>query len=49
LLVENGRVAYKIMSGRPHIEDSQEQVQPLGPLQDLGGSAAMIHTAARVF
>jgi len=47
LLVENGRVAYKVMSGRPRIEDYNEVVQPLGPLQDLGGTA--VRTAARMF
>jgi hypothetical protein len=47
ILVENGRVAYKVMSGRPRIEDSQDSVQPLGPLQDLGGAA--VRTATTVF
>ncbi len=47
LLVENGRVAYKVMSGRPRIEDYQDSVQPLGPLQDLGGTA--VRTATRMF
>jgi hypothetical protein len=44
LLVENGRVAYKVISGRPHIEDYNNQVQPLGPLQDLGGTAVRVTT-----
>lgn len=47
LLVENGRVAYKVMSGRPNIQDTSNSVQPLGPLQDLGGTA--VRTATRVF
>jgi hypothetical protein len=47
LLVENGRVAYKVMSGRPRIEDYNNTVSPLGPLQDLGGTA--VRTATRVF
>ncbi len=38
LLVQDGRVAYKIMSGKPNIQDTQEKVQPLGPLQDVGGA-----------
>jgi hypothetical protein len=46
LLVENGRVAYKIMSGKPRIEDYNDSIQPLGPLQDLGGVG--IRTAARM-
>jgi hypothetical protein len=45
LLIQDGRVAYKVMSGRPHIEDVHDSVQPLGPLQDIGGTA--VHTAQR--
>jgi hypothetical protein len=36
LLMQDGHVAYKLMSGRPRIQDSHESVQPLGPLQDIG-------------
>ena len=39
LLVQDGRVAYKLMSGRPRIEDTNDSVQPLGPLQDIGNTA----------
>lgn len=45
LLVQDGRVAYKVMSGKPHIEDVHDNVQPLGPLQDIGGT--VVHTAQR--
>jgi hypothetical protein len=45
LLVQDGRVAYKVMSGHPKIQDIEDKVQPLGPLQDLGGAA--VHTASR--
>lgn len=45
LLVQDGRVAYKVMSGRPRIEDVHDRVQPLGPLQDIGGT--VMHTAQR--
>lgn len=45
LLVQDGRVAYKVMSGRPRIEDVHDSVQPLGPLQDIGGT--MVSTAKR--
>lgn len=45
-LVEDGRVAYKVMSGRPNIQDSHDKVQPLGPLQDIGDT--MMRTASRV-
>ncbi|MBU6297990.1 MAG: hypothetical protein KGJ79_16865 [Alphaproteobacteria bacterium] len=45
LLMQDGHVAYKLMSGRPHIEDMHDTVQPLGPLQDIGNAAA--HTASR--
>lgn len=44
LLVMDGRVAYKVMSGRPHIEDFHHKVEPLGPFQDLGGT--MLHSAS---
>jgi hypothetical protein len=37
LLVMDGHVVYKVMSGRPHIEDFHHNVQPLGPFQDLSG------------
>jgi hypothetical protein len=46
LLVMDGRVAYKVMSGKPHIEDFKHNVQPLGPFQDLGGT--VLHTASAV-
>ena len=39
LLMQDGHVAYKLMSGRPRIEDLHDTVQPLGPLQDLGNTA----------
>lgn len=46
LLVMDGRVAYKVMSGKPHIEDFHHDVEPLGPFQDLTGT--VMHTAAAV-
>jgi hypothetical protein len=46
LLVQDERVVYKVISGRPHIQDFDDNVQPLGPLQDLGGT--VLHTASRV-
>jgi hypothetical protein len=46
LLVQDERVVYKVISGRPHIQDFNDNVQPLGPLQDLGGTVT--HTASRV-
>jgi len=45
LLVQDGRVAYKVMSGHPRIEDLHDSVQPLGPLQDIGGT--VMKTASR--
>ncbi len=36
LLVQDGRVAYKLMQGTPNIQTTTEKVQPLGPLQDVG-------------
>lgn len=45
LLMQDGHVAYKLMSGRPRIEDMHDTVQPLGPLQDIGNTA--FHAASR--
>ena len=45
LLMQDGHVAYKLMSGRPKIEDMHDTVQPLGPLQDIGNTA--FHAASR--
>ena len=45
LLIQDGHVAYKVMSGRPKIEATHDSVQPLGPLQDIGNTA--FHTASR--
>ena len=39
LLMQDGHVAYKLMSGRPRIEDRHDTIQPLGPLQDIGNTA----------
>ncbi|HTQ14036.1 MAG TPA: hypothetical protein VMH86_09185 [Rhizomicrobium sp.] len=46
LLMQDGRVAYKVMSGRPRIQDYHDNVQPLGPLQDLGGAMMRAGTKA---
>lgn len=45
LLMQDGRVAYKVMSGKPHIEGYHDDVQPLGPLQNLGDQA--VHAGGR--
>ena len=45
LLMQDGRVAYKVMSGKPHIEGYHDDIQPLGPLQDLGDQA--VHVSGR--
>jgi hypothetical protein len=47
LLMQDGHVAYKLMSGRPRIEDTHDEIQPLGPLQDIGNSAT--RAASRFF
>jgi hypothetical protein len=46
LLMQDGRVAYKVLSGHPHIEGYHDDIQPLGPFQDLGGTA--VRTAGRL-
>ncbi len=35
LLMQDGRVAYKAMSGQPHIEGYHDDIEPLGPPRDL--------------
>ncbi len=45
LLMQDGRVAYKVMSGKPHIEGYHDDIQPLGPFQDLGDQA--VHAGGR--
>jgi hypothetical protein len=45
LLMQDGHVAYKVMSGKPHIEGYHDDIQPLGPLQDLGDQS--VHAAGR--
>lgn len=47
VLVQDGRVAYKVMSGKPHIEGYHDDVQPLGPFQELGVQA--VHISGRFF
>jgi hypothetical protein len=42
LLMQDGHVAYKLMSGRPRIEDTRDTVQPLGPLQDIGNTVIRV-------
>lgn len=38
LLIRDGRVAYKVMSGKPRIDEHHDKVQPLGPFQDITGT-----------
>lgn len=45
LLMQDGHVAYKLMSGRPRIEDTHDSITPLGPLQDIGNTVT--RTASR--
>lgn len=40
LLVMNGRVVHKVFSGNPRTQNLEDKLQPLGPLQDLGGAVA---------
>ena len=41
-LMQDGRVVYKVLQGKPRIKEVHEQFSPLGPLQDLGGTAVGI-------
>lgn len=38
VVVRNDRVIYKLWSGKPNIQELQEERNPLGPLQGIGGS-----------
>ena len=38
VVVRNGRVIYKLWSGKPNIQELQEERNPLGPFQGVGGS-----------
>ncbi len=35
LLIQNGRVVYKLSSGQPNLDRYDKKVRPLGPLQEL--------------
>ena len=41
VLVQNGRVTHKLLSGEPHVQVVRDDVQPLGPMQNLGGVFAV--------
>jgi hypothetical protein len=38
-LMQDGRVVYKVLQGKPRIQEVHERISPLGPLQDIGGTA----------
>jgi hypothetical protein len=46
LLVQDGRIVYKVMDGKPRINNYHDDVEPLGPFQDLGGT--VLRTASSV-
>ncbi|MGD0189694.1 MAG: hypothetical protein ABSD74_03015 [Rhizomicrobium sp.] len=46
LLVQDGRVVYKVMDGKPRINNYQDDVEPLGPFQNLGNT--VLSTASRI-
>ena len=37
VLVQNGRVTHKLLSGEPHVQIVRDDIQPLGPMQNLSG------------
>ena len=37
VLVQNGHVTHKLLSGEPHVQIVRDDFQPLGPMQNLGG------------
>jgi hypothetical protein len=46
LLVQDGRVVYKVMGGKPRINNYQDDVEPLGPFQNLGNT--VLSTASHI-
>jgi hypothetical protein len=45
-LMHDNRVVYKVLQGKPRIREVHDRVAPLGPLQDLGGTALGMGTHA---
>jgi len=45
-LMEDGTVVYKVLQGKPRIQEVRDRVQPLGPLQDFGDTAFGLGTHA---
>jgi hypothetical protein len=41
VLVQDGQVTHKLLSGEPHVEVVRDDVQPLGPMQNLAGMFAV--------
>jgi hypothetical protein len=37
LLIRDGRVVYKLVSGKPNVDRYDKKIRPLGPLQELDG------------
>lgn len=45
-LMQDGTVVYKVLQGKPRIQEVRDRVQPLGPLQDFGDTAFSMGTHA---
>jgi hypothetical protein len=43
-LMQDGTVVYKVLQGKPRIQEVRDRVQPLGPLQDFGDTAFSMGT-----
>ncbi len=41
VLVQNGRITHKLLSGEPNVQIVRDDVQPLGPVQNLSGMFAV--------
>ncbi|HXC56118.1 MAG TPA: hypothetical protein VNU97_12545 [Rhizomicrobium sp.] len=46
VLVQNGRVTHKLLSGEPNVQIVRDDIEPLGPMQNLGGMFAIAGSAA---
>src|SRR5262249_35162553 len=46
-LIDDGTVVYKVIQGNPRTQEVKHNVQPLGPLQNLGNTVVRIGSHVR--
>lgn len=47
-LMHDNCVVYKVLQGKPRIEEVHDRIAPLGPLQDLGGTALSVGSRVKI-